>query len=106
MGESQGKAIHQKLGWLIELNQDIGLRYHLSCELMEDPGVADCLRFLGELDHLALQYGFSPSEIIALNSTQLNDRLVELLQVVLKIVGAGHESTPDYSVKPDRITRP
>lgn len=66
MDEGQGKTIHQKLGRLIELNQDIGLRYRLSCELMEDPGVADCLRFLGELDHLALQYGFSPSEIIAL----------------------------------------
>jgi hypothetical protein len=66
MGEGQGKTIHQKLGRLIELNQDIGLRYRLSCELMEDPGVSDCLRFLGELDHLALKYGFSPSEIIAL----------------------------------------
>ncbi|WP_338507354.1 hypothetical protein [Pseudomonas poae] len=66
MGEGQGKTIHQKLGRLIELNQDIGLRYRLSCELMEDPGVSDCLRFLGELDHLAVKYGFSPSEIIAL----------------------------------------
>lgn len=77
MGESQGKTIHQKLGRLIELNQDIGLRYRLSCELMEDPGVADCLRFLGELDHLALQYGFSPSEIIALLNAEDKEGVIE-----------------------------
>lgn len=77
MDEGQGKTIHQKLGRLIELNQDIGLRYRLSCELMEDPGVADCLRFLGELDQLALQYGFSPSEIIALLNAEDKEGVLE-----------------------------
>lgn len=33
---------------------------------MEDPGVADCLRFLRKFEHLALQYELSPSEITAL----------------------------------------